>query len=308
MKKIAILGATSHIAKGLIFNYAQRSDRQLYLFARSTDGVADFLKGLEPRGTVTVHEFSEFSRHVYDVVINCVGIRNLADLADRLGSIFGLTEKFDDLACEYLERRSETLYLNFSSGAVFGIDFCEPVTEATAASWAINKVDRSEYYGIAKLYSEIKHRSLGSYNIVDLRVFGYFSRFIDLGTKYLLTEIIACLRTDRALLTDGKNIVRDYLHHQDLFALVERCVAQGKLNDVFDAYSRAPIDKRELLAYFAENYGLKYSVRDDLEMAAPTGCKEKYYSVNKRAGQRLGYLPEYSSLDCIAQEIKQILK
>jgi nucleoside-diphosphate-sugar epimerase len=103
-------------------------------------------------------------------------------------------------------------------------------------------------------------------------------------------------------------MARDYLHHQDLFALVEKCIGRKALNDVFDAYSRKPVEKREILDYFSKNHGLKYSVRDDIDVASPTGRKDKYFSVSRKAGRVLGYEPEYDSMDCLAQEIKYILK
>ncbi|MFA4884254.1 MAG: NAD(P)-dependent oxidoreductase [Desulfotomaculaceae bacterium] len=308
MKKIAILGATSQIAKGLIFNYAVQPDRRLYLFARSTERIAEFIKAIDPKCTVSIHEFNEFSRDKYDVVINCVGIRKTADFADRIVSVFRLTEDYDNLVIQHLEQHPEALYINFSSGAVFGTDFRAPVDEDSRATWEVNKVESSEFYGIAKLNSEIKHRSLKGFNIVDLRIFGYFSRFIDPEAKYLLTEIIACLKSGQELLTDRSNMARDYLHHQDLFALVEKCIGRKALNDVFDAYSRKPAEKREILDYFSKNHGLKYSVRDDIDVASPTGRKDNYYSLSRKAGRVLGYEPEYGSLDCLAQEVKYILK
>ena len=308
MKRIAILGATSHIAKGLIFNYARRSDCRLYLFARSTDRVAEFLKAIDPKCIVSVHEFNEFSRDQYDVAINCVGIRKTTDFADRIVSVFQLTEDYDNLVIKYLEQHPDVIYINFSSGAVYGTDFRAPVDENSRATWEVNKVESSEFYGIAKLNSEIKHRSLKGFKIVDLRVFGYFSRFIDQEAKYLLTEIIACLKSGKELLTDQNNITRDYLHHQDLFALVDKCLERTAVNDVFDAYSRKPAEKREILNYFSRNYGLKYSVREDIDVTSLTGRKDKYFSVSRKAGRLLGYEPEYDSLDCIAQEIKYILK
>jgi short-subunit dehydrogenase len=44
---IAILGATSHIAKGLIYNYNKKGTNKLFLFARSTDRLREFLKSIE---------------------------------------------------------------------------------------------------------------------------------------------------------------------------------------------------------------------------------------------------------------------
>lgn len=57
--RVALLGATSHIAKGLIACCSKREDRKLFLYARSPDRVREFLSQLEPtRAEVfSIHEF-----------------------------------------------------------------------------------------------------------------------------------------------------------------------------------------------------------------------------------------------------------
>jgi nucleoside-diphosphate-sugar epimerase len=307
-KKIAILGATSHIAKGLIYNFCRSGRSDLSLFARSTERANGFIASIHCEGNCAVAGIDEFGKEKYDVVFNCIGVGDPGLLERSGSSIFELTETFDNMILAYLRSNRDCLYINFSSGAVYGTDFRAPVDEGSRATWEVNKVESSEFYGIAKLNAEIKHRSLKGFNIVDLRVFGYFSRFIDPDAKYLLTEIIACLKSGQELLTDQSNMVRDYLHHQDLFALVDKCIGRATLNDVFDTYSRKPAEKHELLDFFSKNYGLKYSVRDDIDVTSPTGRKDKYFSVSRKAGRVLGYEPEYGSLDCIAREIKYILR
>jgi nucleoside-diphosphate-sugar epimerase len=309
MLNIAILGATSHIAKGLIFNLAGRGDCRLELFARSPERVADFLKMFisSPQASLSVHGFGEFGRGDHDVVINCVGIRKSVDFAAQLPSVLKLTEDHDNLILTYLAGHTGALYINFSSGAAYGSDFREPASETTSAQWRINHLERAEYYGVAKLNAEVKHRALDKLNIVDLRLFGYFSRFIDLSDQYLLAEIVACLKEEREFITDQYNVVRDYVHHQDLYSLVESCLQRRTLNDAFDVYSLAPVAKNDLLTYCRDNFGLRYSVRGGFDAASATGRKEKYYSVNKKAEQ-LGYAPRYTSLAGFAGEAEQLLK
>ena len=55
-KKIAILGATSQIAKGLILNFMKSKRVELFLFARFPKKIKDFLKVT----SLGVH------RHIYD--------------------------------------------------------------------------------------------------------------------------------------------------------------------------------------------------------------------------------------------------
>ena len=107
-------------------------------------------------------------------------------------------------------------------------------------------------------------------------------------------------------MTGADNIVRDYIHPKDLFLLLEKCMEQKSINDVFDVYSLRPVSKFEILDFFATNYRLKYKVKDNLKISAITGSKNNYYSNNKRA-RAIGYVPKFNSLDCIIQESNKIL-
>jgi len=163
-----------------------------------------------------------------------------------------------------------------------------------------------DYYGMAKACSEAKHRALGDLRIVDLRVFGYFSRFIDLETKYLMCEVVNCLKRGEVFVTGRGNIVRDYVHPDDLVALVQCCLKAPDLNDAFDVYSLKPVQKFEILDSFVERFGLKLRIEGDVTHVAPTGNKDHYYSVNQRAA-RIGYQPKYGSLESLIQETEIVL-
>ena len=60
------------------------------------------------------------------------------------------------------------------------------------------------------------------------------------------------------LVTDSTNIVRDYLHPEDLFAMIVTCIHAGKINQALDVNSRSPVSKQEILDYFSSEYGLQY--------------------------------------------------
>lgn len=307
--RIAILGATSHIAKGLILGFHGSEKNELFLFARSPERVRLFLESIGAGNSqlIKVKPFSEFSDNDYEVVINCVGIGNPAKLANELLSIFNITEVFDNLVLEYLKGHCKTLYINFSSGAAYGTDFSAPVDVTTHARFNINAITASEYYGIAKINSEAKHRAMKDYNIVDLRVFGYFSRFIGLQEKFLLSEIVTCLQNGRVFVTGTGNIVRDFVNPQDLLSLIEACISQNSINDVFDVYSAKPATKFEIIDHFAIHHGLKYSVEDTYTPFSVTGSKDHYYSKNDKATS-VGYVPKFSSIDGIENEVSYLLK
>ena len=300
-KKIAILGATSHIAKGLIYAFSREERGALFLFARSPEAAAAFMDTHGSTRRPLIRTFDDFSSGTYDVIINCVGIGEPQKLRENIGTIFRLTETFDNLILDYLTGHRDTLYINFSSGAAYGTDFSRPTDTDSRSTWNINRLTEEEFYGIAKLHAEAKHRALKNYNIVDLRIFGYFSRFINLESRYLLTEIISCIRDRREFITGPDDIVRDYVHPQDLASLVVCCITKHALNDVFDVYSRTPVTKVQLLEYFKVTYNLRYRVNSDFQSSTATGVKNYYCSSNKKA-EKLGYAPEFTSLECIAQE------
>jgi len=304
VKVIAILGANSHIAKGLINNFAHKTDDALRLFTRDAAKTAAFLGsiGKGPSANCAIEEgYRDFLAGRYDVVINCVGAGAPNKLGKDYSVWFTLTEEFDNLAINYLRGHPDALYVNFSSGAVYGRDGSAPVEENTVNPIAVNHVPATDYYAVAKLNAEAKHRSLGHMRIVDIRIFSYFSRFIDLDSGYFITEALKCLMGNTLLETNKANIVRDYIHPDDLFSLLLRCVEADHLNDAFDAVSAKPVDKLSILGYFETEHGLRYHITPSLRFGGPNGFKLIYCSVFNKA-VNIGYKPTFSSMDAIAQE------
>ena len=129
---IALLGATSHIAKGLVYSFLYRGvTGECHLFARNTAGVTAFLETLNAvRGSITFVirdlDLFEDSESKYDVIINCVGIVAPSKLRCAGAEIFFVTEEYDRRVTYYLERHPGARYTSFSSGAVYGRDFLLP--------------------------------------------------------------------------------------------------------------------------------------------------------------------------------------
>jgi nucleoside-diphosphate-sugar epimerase len=305
--RVAILGATGHIAKGLIYNFCQSAPGNVVLFARSANRVSDFLKAIHCDKNFDIRPLEGFVKSTYDVVINCIGIGQPAKLKAAAATVFRLTETYDNMILDYLSSQPETLYINFSSGAVYGTAFSEPAGEGTKSVIDVNHIDRNDFYRIAKINSEAKHRSFSDFNIVDLRIFAYFSRFIDLQAKYFITEIISCIQQDQVFETGPEDMVRDYVHPIDLFSLIERCIEKKRMNTGYDVYGRKPCSKFEILEYFSKEFGLKYLVKNDFVQAPVTGSKNIYCSMNRKA-EEIGYLPQFTSLDTLSQESKFLLQ
>lgn len=284
-KQIGILGSTGHIAKGLAENLSK--DHELHLYSRNADTPLE------------LYQYADL-----DVLINCIGPRE--KLWTDPYRIFTITEEWDGKCIDYCMAHPDALYISFSSGAVFGGRFDNPVDEKTPICHAPCSLP-SAFYGIAKLNSEAKHRALKNLNIVDIRVFSYFSRYLPPDSRCLMAEIIACIEEGRELMTSPEDFSRDYIHPKDLAQLIERVMEVHDLNAAFDAYSLFPCAKFEILDFFREQYGLRYRVDPEFRDTSPTGPKLNYYSVNM-AAQEIGYYPQYSAMDAIKEEAGKIIQ
>ncbi|MEJ5365245.1 MAG: NAD-dependent epimerase/dehydratase family protein [Desulfosoma sp.] len=252
--------------------------------------------------------YDDFLTGPYDVLINCVGVGTRKNLKWDYSLYFTVIEEFDNLCLQYLRtRRSDALYISLSSGAVYGRHHQRPVTKASCHRLKVNKIQPEDYYGISRIYAETKHRSFASMNVVDLRVFSYFSRFANLHEEYFLSEIMGCLIHNIPFRTTPEDMVRDYIHPTDLFRLTERCIEVRRLNTAFDAVSLKPVTKMELLHFFATEYGLHYEFTSTSLSDTATGTKRVYCSAY-RSSDKLGYRPSYTSLQTISEESRQLLE
>ena len=279
---IVIMGATSHIAKGLSDRFLHRGDSHLYLFARSAEILQQFLVtiGIRGNGNYTIcPDYQAFSSFSYDAIINCVGVETRNKHNCDFTRYFTVTEEFDGLAISYLENNNpDALYISFSSGAVYGRGFSSPADEFCGNHLRVNQVVPEDYYGIVRINAEAKHRAHSDLRIIDLRIFSYFSRYINLADGYFITDVMEAILNNKMLVTDSTNIVRDYLHPEDLFAMIIKCIHAGKINRAIDVNSSRPVAKQEILEYFSASYGLKYEKRSFSENASATGAKRNYYS------------------------------
>ena len=304
--KIAILGATSQIARDLIISFANAGDKQLHLFARRPDEVKKWLVSAELSGRYQIEDFPEFTRHEFDAVINFVGVGNPAQAVAMGNSIFDITLRFDEMVLNYLRMHPDCRYLFLSSGSAYGSSFIEPVTESTPAVVKINNLTPHEWYGVAKLHAECRHRAHPDWLITDIRVFNYFSHTQNLSARFLITDILRAIRDKTVLKTSSDYIVRDFLHPTDFYRLVSALLYTPSTNAVVDCYSRAPIDKPTLLAAMQEKFGLQYEITEATACVNATGSKPHYYSLNRRAAD-FGYQPRLNSLEGILQESEKIL-
>lgn len=305
-KRIAILGATSQIARDLIVSLSSAGEKNLHLFARRTADVKTWLTSAGLEGRYPADDFSALGKSEFDAIINFVGAGNPAQVMAMGNSIFDITLQFDEMALEYLRTHPACRYLFLSSGTAYGSSFNEPATRDTPAIVAINDLTPQEWYGAAKLHAECRHRSHPEFAIIDIRVFNYFSRTQDISARFLITDILRAVRDKTVLKTSSDYIMRDYLHPSDFHKLVSALLSAPATNAVVDCYSRAPIDKPNLLKAMQEKFGLRYEVAEVRAVVNATGSKPHYYSLNRRAAD-FGYEPSLTSLEGIRREMEMLV-
>ncbi|CCQ75637.1 NAD(P)-dependent oxidoreductase [Magnetospira sp. QH-2] len=313
MATIAILGATGHVGKGLAYALAQGGSHTLRLYARDPDRVLDFLKTWELSDhDRVVHPMDEFGRHPFDAVVNATGAGDPARLRTLGAGIFRLTETVDNRILDLLTDHPERLYLNISSGAVYGAGFAEPARQDTIAAVPVNDLGPGDAYAMAKRHAEAKHRAHTAFNIVDLRIFSYFSRFIDLEGRFFTVDLARSLRDAVPLTTNCGEMDRDYVVPDDLAQMVQCCLTRWTdrdeqvVNDALDFYSKAPVGKFELIEAVQRTLPLQVRVEDETATLATGGAKSRYYSENHRAAD-WGYAPRFTSADGVVSELNALL-
>ena len=161
---------------------------------------------------------------------------------------------------------------------------------------SINSLTPHEWYGVAKMHAECRHRAHPDLAIIDIRVFNYFSHTQDLSARFLITDMVRAIRDKQVLITSSDYIVRDFLHPDDFHQLCSALLAAPATNTVVDCYTRAPIDKSNLLAAMQEAFALQYETTEAVASINATGGKPHYYSRNRRA-EDFGYQPSLTSLE-----------
>jgi nucleoside-diphosphate-sugar epimerase len=305
---VAILGATSHMAKGLINQFLGEPVTELHLFGRSKERIQTALKSIAAEKDICfIHEgFDAFLSGSYDVIINCVGVGTVNKLQGDFTRYFTLTEYYDNLVLEFLQKSPETLYVSFSSGVIYGRGLSAPADDNTVNTLDVNHLAKEDSYMMVRLYTEAKHRAFSNLRIADLRVFSYFSRFCDLTDKYFITDIINSVLSGNEFITGENDIIRDYIHPEDLFSLIQCCMKKKTINSAFDVVSAKPVSKWEIIDFFKKEYGLTCTTKSDFSFYGATGSKNIYCSNSTKAAT-IGYTPKYTAMQSVQMEAKHIV-
>ncbi|MBE5202626.1 MULTISPECIES: NAD-dependent epimerase/dehydratase family protein [Pectobacterium] len=278
---IAILGATSQISQDLVinFNNLYGASINLDLYARNVTSLNSFLEKKEISNYCTLHidDFCKIDKK-YDVVINFIGAGS-PDKVKSLGdSILQITEKYDNLCLEYLKHHKSCKYIFFSSGAVYGdLFFSPPKEKVTPSIFNISDATDHDWYGLSKFISEVKHRAMAEFAIVDVRLFGYFSESQNINDEFFLSQLCRNLIKKEKFITNDVEIYRDYIGEKDLFDLVNSIITGENINTYVDVCSKKIISKSEILALVSERFELDIEV---IECKRNLSNRRKYYFSN----------------------------
>jgi nucleoside-diphosphate-sugar epimerase len=306
--QIAILGATGQVGKSLTDEFLKDStfSGKLVLFARNLVKLDAFLNEIHAdRSRIIVKDLVDFESLNYDVIINCIGFGTPESIQNGMKDVVELTNSYDDRIIQYLTQvNSKTVYIYLSSGIVYNAHLSRGAEKTDLISLNLNDVSQENAYRVSKIYTELKHRLYSQFQILDIRIFGFCSRYLDFESSFFLAEVIRALKNKNVFKTNDLDIVRDYMSDSDFYALIRRCI-QNPINSAVDAVSAQPVRKMELLKYLQSEFGLEISV-ESISIQNPTGLKMNYFA-NIPKDSILENGSQDSSLMAIRKVIKGVL-
>jgi nucleoside-diphosphate-sugar epimerase len=299
--KIAILGASGHIGASLADKLSRRSGFDLVLFSRRPSAS---LTGLALGTTVSQRAIADLNFSGCDIVINAIGLGAPEKIVAAGADILRLTFEWEEKIKAALLEAPECLYVFISSGAVYGRLDQKSASSDSVAEFSINGTEVGSEYAKAKLVAEVLHRSWRHNRILDVRIFGYASQFIDLRSTFFLSQIYHALLEEKVFFTGQQDMVRDYVGANEVVSLVESVAHRPQVNDAVDLFSLAPANKFAIMDAMRQ-FGLKCEVVEDAELAiAP--ARIHYFTSFLRASE-YGYRPQRSSLEIVVATAEALL-
>lgn len=307
MAVIAILGASGQIGRGLALELGRNPRHQLRLFTRRPDefrATATALRLLRP-AIDEVRPLDRLSDDGFDAIINAAGDGERAKQIALGAEIFRITEAIDAQVTAYLSRFPDTLYFFLSTGAVYGFDAAWPVRPDDVLPSSIAEPDPINFYPLAKLAAEARHRAQKG-RIYDIRIFGYFSRFIPLGGSFFLSDLATAVVNHTTFRTTPVDMVRDYIDQAELAGLVEVFLNIRPEKGAYDVYSRAPVGKLELLKRLRRDFALSVSF-EPLPTADPVHLPKPAAPTECRRAAAAGHTPRRTSIEIVTAELRALI-
>jgi hypothetical protein len=216
----------------------------------------------------------------YKIIINAAGVCNGNTIKNNPEVVISSTKEIDNIVLEHVTKNNSKL-INISSAAVY--------------------LNSKDAYTIAKKKAEQKHRELKNKFIVDIRIFGFFSRFSDLSQPFFMNEVAQCLINNKEFVTTKDDFIKDYVSPFDLCKLIGLCINSNFLNTAIDAYSKQPVGKFELL----NSIDFRWKIKKNLKKEVATGNKKTYFHKEGMPALK-GYAPKFSSKQTLLQELRWI--
>ena len=283
---IAIWGATGNVGLALMYEASSRG--------LSCHGyVRDRHKAKELFESGDFFSFNEFGYNHYDILINAISENNANPF-----TVFETMERYDYKMIDYARSNPHCVCISISSGAAYIDSFIEPSNKDSELHIRPNCITTDQWYGLVKLMCEQRHRALSPLPIIDLRLFSFISRYLNLSQPLFIADLINAIIRRKPFITSAIDFERDYIHPSDLFDLILLC-SKNRVNNCYDTFSCKPVRKSEIISHFEKAYSLEVIIGETWESA--TGYKGKYYSKYHNAID-IGYKPKYSALDAIVME------
>ena len=140
----------------------------------------------------------------YQVIIDFTGCGDLKKLSSMQDKIIIINDQHENLILKYLINHPETTYI--SSGAAHLSDFSEPILRGRKMKNTLCQLANYDSYSVAKYLSKIRHHTLKHRKIIDLRILSYIPKNSISTEDSLIGEINFCLKNNKNLIIDGKNI------------------------------------------------------------------------------------------------------
>jgi nucleoside-diphosphate-sugar epimerase len=310
MENIAIIGVTGYVGRSLVRECIDRAEyKVLHLFGRDIENIHSTLRDIglpHIPSSVFIHHIDEFVNFEYDCVINASGVGDPLSLSKNPHVVFLATEQVDSMILEYQKEHASLLYINISSGACYGSDFSKALSESSLSVLHLENPGVFEYYSVAKMNSELKHRSLGEGRwIVDIRLFTFFSRYVPHDSSFLLSQIARSVVASEEFTTTHVDLVRDVVSSRELYQFV-LCVSKASpRNCCLDIRSSKPLTKFELLQELQSKFKLKLKYSEAGSPVVPT--KNVYYSESNKF-ESIEYVPLRTSLEVVSEELFGLLE
>jgi nucleoside-diphosphate-sugar epimerase len=312
MVRIAIIGGSGQISKGLVSVFCRNPSYKLYIFSRNPADakLINFYKPLLRHGIDSLNPLDQLEKFSFDIVINSAGEGSQVE-HKRLGfSLFNSSEELDTRILEYLNTHPKTIYFFMSSGAIYGNNYKWPVNTNSTHKWHINQPSKNSIYALAKFTAESRHYHSKQFCIYDIRIFGYFSRYIELSSRFFLSELADCIINNRIFFTTKIDMLRDYIDQYELSNLISTIIKNKPPSGSFDIFSKSGVSKFTLLKYFQEKYNLNIHYIDcthnkpyikevlDGSILTPSSLESTC---------SIGHVPIKTSFEIVRDEIREII-